>query len=87
MPFQLTGSNSAASSTSHAQWSEVGFAYRLAEDDEDENEVAEASGGDMYVKYNSTLHGPLAPGAKPPLSVTFLRKFLTLVKRRGRQVS
>lgn len=41
----------------------------------------------MYVKYNSTLHGPLAPGAKPPLSVNFLRKYLTIVKRRGRQVS
>ena len=39
----------------------------------------------MYVKYNSTLHGPLAPGAKPPLSVPFLRKYLTIVKRRGRQ--
>ncbi len=38
----------------------------------------------MYVKYNSTLHGPLAPGAKPPLSVNFLRRYLTIVKRRGR---
>lgn len=62
------------------------IACRLAEDDEDENESEEATGGDMYVKYNSTLHGPLAPGAKPPLSVNFLRKFLTIVKRRGRQV-
>ena len=41
----------------------------------------------MYVKYNSTLHGPLAPGGKPPLSVSFLRKFLTIVKRRSRQAT
>lgn len=58
---------------------------RLAEDDEDENEAENNNSGDMYVKYNSTLHGPLTPGAKPPLSVPFLRKFLTIVKRRGRQ--
>ena len=57
---------------------------RLAEDDEDENQ--DRAEGDMYVKYNSTLHGPLAPGAKPPLSVDFLRKYLTIVKRRGRYV-
>ena len=53
-------------------------------DDEDEEEEREQEGGDMYVKYNRTLHGPLAPGTRTPLSVNFLKKFLTIVKRRGR---
>ena len=57
---------------------------RLAEDDEDEQDSQEQEGGDMYVKYNRTLHGTLAEGQKPPLSVNFIRKFLIIAKRRGR---
>ena len=60
---------------------------RPGEEDEDEEEAGgreQGADGGMYVKYNATLHGPLTPGSKPPLSVAFLKKFLTIAKRRGR---
>ena len=38
----------------------------------------------MYVKYDARLHGPRVPGRQPPLTVHFLKKFLTIVKRRCR---
>lgn len=60
---------------------------RMEEEDEDDEAEARPKQADMYCKYNEVLHGPLAPGGKPPLSVPFLKKFMTIVKRRGRQVS
>ena len=64
------------------RWSHL--AYRLAEEDIDPDYTPSQPGGDMYVKYNSILHGDLRPGQKPPLSVNFIRKFLSTAKRRGR---
>ena len=37
-----------------------------------------------YAKYDRCLHGPAEAGEHPPLSVHFLRKFLTIIKRRAR---
>ena len=36
------------------------------------------------MKYDARLHGPRVPGRQPPLTVHFLKKFLTIVKRRCR---
>ncbi len=37
----------------------------------------------MYAKYDRCLHGPRAELTQPPLSVAFLKKFLTIIKRRA----
>ena len=60
----------------------VGDARRRDEDAEEEEEDEAAAGGEMYVKYDARLHGPRVPGRQPPLTVHFLKKFLTIVKRR-----
>lgn len=52
----------------------------MEEEEEDERDQE----GDMYVKYDSRLYGPRAPGKPLPLSTHFLKKFLTVVKRRTR---
>ena len=59
-------------------------ARRRDEDAEEEEEDEAAAGGEMYVKYDARLHGPRVPGRQPPLTVHFLKKFLTIVKRRCR---
>lgn len=41
----------------------------------------------MYAKYDRCLHGPRAELTHPPLSVAFLKKFLTIIKRRARCAS
>jgi len=60
---------------------------RRDEEAEEEEEDEAAAGAEMYVKYNPCLHGPRVPGRQPPLTVHFLKKFLTIVKRRGRRAS
>eukprot|EP00884_Botryococcus_braunii_P006172 jgi/Botrbrau1/15556/Bobra.0273s0008.1 len=50
----------------------------MEEEEEDERDEE----GDMYVKYDSRLYGPRVPGKPLPLSTHFLKKFLTVVKRR-----
>ena len=52
-----------------------------AQDGEDED--ADPTTG-MYAKYDRCLHGPRSELTQPPLSVAFLRKFLTIIKRRAR---
>ena len=52
-----------------------------AQDAEDED--ADPTAG-MYAKYDRCLHGPRSELTQPPLSVAFLRKFLTIIKRRAR---
>ena len=47
-----------------------------------EDEDADPAAG-MYAKYDRCLHGPRAELNHPPLSVAFLKKFLTIVKRRA----
>ena len=51
-----------------------------------EDEDADPAAG-MYAKYDRCLHGPRSELAQPPLSVAFLRKFLTIIKRRARRAS
>lgn len=55
----------------------------LEDDDEDENgqETTDPRKG-MYVKYDRKLHGPKRPGQKDPLSVTFLKKYIKIAKRK-----
>ena len=48
-----------------------------------EDEDADPTAG-MYAKYDRCLHGPRSELTQPPLSVAFLRKFLTIIKRRAR---
>ena len=48
-----------------------------------EDEDADPTAG-MYAKYDRCLHGPRAELSHPPLCVAFLKKFLTIVKRRAR---
>ena len=56
----------------------------LIEDVQDaEDEDADPTAG-MYAKYDRCLHGPRSELTQPPLSVAFLRKFLTIIKRRAR---
>lgn len=50
---------------------------------EAEVEDADPAAG-MYAKYDACLHGPRAELTHPPLSVAFLKKFLTIIKRRAR---
>lgn len=49
------------------------------EDDEDRDPQA-----DMYAKYDACLHGPRAEGDHPPLSMHFLKKFFSVIRRRAR---
>lgn len=51
-----------------------------AEDDDGDRDPT----ADMYAKYDRCLHGPRREGEHPPLSVHFLKKFLTIIKRRAR---
>ncbi|CAL5229434.1 g12756 [Coccomyxa viridis] len=53
------------------------------EDAEDED--ADPTAG-MYAKYDRCLHGPRAELTQPPLSVAFLKKFLTIIKRRASDI-
>lgn len=50
-------------------------------DDSDDDDSPE---GEMYAKYNPTLHGPRKPGQKGPLTTTFLKKYIKIAKNRGR---
>lgn len=47
--------------------------------DDSGNEVGETQ---MRVKYDSRLYGPRTPGAKDPLSIPFLKKYLAYAKQR-----
>ena len=38
----------------------------------------------MYVKWSKELHGERKAGQKEPLNTTFLKKYFTVVKRRGK---
>ncbi|KAK9824374.1 hypothetical protein WJX72_009826 [[Myrmecia] bisecta] len=57
---------------------------------EDDNEEEDEEGGEqeseMYAKYDPRLHGARVPGQKEPLTLTFLKKFITIVKRRGSDI-
>lgn len=57
---------------------------RRDEEAEEEEDDEAAAGEKMYVKYDPRLHGPRVAGRNPPLAVHFLKKFLTIVKRRCR---
>ena len=66
----------------HAVMAQASSHYTLrAQDGEDED--ADPTAG-MYAKYDRCLHGPRSELTQPPLSVAFLRKFLTIIKRRAR---
>ncbi len=66
----------------HAKMALASSHYTLrAQDAEDED--ADPTAG-MYAKYDRCLHGPRSELTQPPLSVAFLRKFLTIIKRRAR---
>ncbi|KAK9821947.1 hypothetical protein WJX81_000309 [Elliptochloris bilobata] len=60
---------------------------RRDEEAEEEEEDEAAAGSEMYVKYDARLHGPRVPRRQPPLTVHFLKKFLTIVKRRSSELS
>ncbi len=51
-----------------------------AEDEDGERDPQ----ADMYAKYDACLHGPRAEGEHPPLSLQFLKKFFSIIKRRAR---
>lgn len=38
----------------------------------------------MYCKRSNLLHASFTAGGKPPLSVKFLKKYLSMARRRGR---
>ena len=66
----------------HAKMALASSHYTLrAQDAEDED--ADPTAG-MYAKYDRCLHGPRSELTQPLLSVAFLRKFLTIIKRRAR---
>ena len=53
-------------------------------EDADEEDGDRDPQADMYAKYDACLHGPREAHEHPPLSVHFLKKFLTIIRRRAR---
>lgn len=51
---------------------------------DDEGGAQARSKSTMYVKWSKELHGERKAGQKEPLNTTFLKKYFTVVKRRGK---